>query len=120
MVRQLPAHDLTMEDIKDERRVHPPSLRRYIRNIGDPNQVRTRCCELTFDAIVRTLLSPRRGRLRTLPLPPGAVDAQQAHQPLHRAASNMLESVDIFAVYSLPHPPRPVTEIFRLIDILDH
>src|SRR5699024_8886993 len=120
MVRHLPAHDLTMEDIKDERRVHPPSLRRNIRNIGDPNAVRTRCCELAFDEIVRTLLSPSRSRLRTLPLPPDAVDAQLAHQPLHRAASNMPELVGVFAVDRLPHLPHPVTGIVRLIDILDH
>src|SRR5699024_7131658 len=120
MVRHLPAHDLTMEDSKDERRVHPPSLRRHSRNIGDPNAVRTRCCELAFDEIVRTLLSPSRSRLRTLPLPPDAVDAQLAHQPLHRAASNMPELVGVFAVDRLPHLPHPVTGIVRLIDILDH
>src|SRR5699024_9928645 len=68
----------------------------------------------------RTLLSPSRSRLRTLPLPPDAVDAQLAHPPLHRAASNMPELVGVFAVDRLPHLPHPVTGIVRLIDILDH
>jgi len=58
MVRHLPADDLAVEQIKDERRVHPLSLRRDIRNIGDPDPIRIRCCERVFDEIVRTLLSP--------------------------------------------------------------
>lgn len=34
--RHLPAHDLPMEHVQDEHRVHPPRPRRHVCNIGDP------------------------------------------------------------------------------------
>ncbi|KAG0668422.1 hypothetical protein C6P42_004944, partial [Pichia californica] len=36
VVRHLPADDLPVEDIEDERRVYPPSSRRNIGDVRDP------------------------------------------------------------------------------------
>src|SRR5699024_8997107 len=119
MVRHLPTDDLAVEHIEDERRVHPSSLRGHIRDVRDPHTIRSRCCELTFNEIIRTLLSTCCGGLRTLPFPTDPVDAELADQPLHRAAGHRPELIDVLAVDRLPHLPHPVTGIVRLIDVLD-
>ena len=119
MVRHLPTHNLTMEYIQNERRIHPPRPRRNICNVSDPETVRPVRFELAFNEIVRAFLGPGRGRLRTLPPPTDPINAQLAHQPLDGAPGDVAEPVTVLTVDRLPHLAHPVTRVVRLIDVFD-
>lgn len=84
-----------MGHMKNERRVHPSSLSRKIRNVGDPDIIGARRCELTFDEISGYYSALALGAVGMFPHPTDSVDVQLTHQPL------------------------PVARVVRFIDFLD-
>jgi hypothetical protein len=88
MVGHLPADDHAAVDVDDERGVGEPGPGPQIRDIRDPQPVRSRRGELTVDEIcwpARRLVAPRRAA-GCAPHHPG--DRQFTHQALDRAAGH--------------------------------
>ena len=114
--RDLPAHDEPAEHTENERGIDPARVRADVGEIRDPESVRSRCDEPSFDEVFGPL------RLRAVPerrpaglVTPDALEPCDAHRPFDGAEGDL----DVFTIQCGVDLPRPVDTETRCVHHLD-
>ena len=101
-----PANDTPGECIDDKRHIHKALPGRDIGEVGDPEHIRRRRPELAVDAVQWAGCRPVADRRPDRLAADHALQADDPHQPLHRAAGNS-------ASFPLQLPP----DLARTVDL---
>ena len=113
--RHPPAHHAARKHVDDERDVDEATPGRDVREVGDPELIRTSGHELAVDEVHGAAALTGVGRGDPGPTPDGAGEAHRAHEARHGAARH----ADAFPPQRLPDFPGAVDLLGLVIDPLN-